>query len=206
MSAPHGLSESRAMFLENAAVHHDEYPRLAGFLSGVLVNHFFLHPDRRNSHLNRMVDDLFHKFRPAEDINDIDLLRYIEQRGEGLLTETLLDSRVYRDDAVSVSLHVGANAVARTQWVAGEADHRDGPGTLEKFGDRVRLCQGSAAYFLAAWSSFCLYIFSANLRTVSETSLLPEMFFKSAINRCFIRPSPRSSGVRGFATRFRTTL
>src|ERR1700690_1209867 len=63
-----------------------------------------------------------------------------------------------------------------------------------------------ASYFLLACSSFCLYIFSASLRTVSETSLLAEIFFRSADNRCFIRPRPRSRGVRGFATRLRTTL
>src|SRR5580693_513031 len=61
-------------------------------------------------------------------------------------------------------------------------------------------------YFLFAASNFCLYIFSASLRTVSETSLLLEMFFKSCGCRCFINPNPRSSGVRGFETRFRTTM
>ena len=35
------------------------------------------------------------------------------------------------------------------------------------------------AHFLFAASSFCLYIFSASLRIVSETSLLAERFFRS---------------------------
>src|ERR1700690_3570462 len=64
----------------------------------------------------------------------------------------------------------------------------------------------SRDYFLLAASNFCLYIFRASLRMVSETSLLALRFFRSAISRFFIRPRPRSSGVRGFATRLRTTM
>ena len=37
----------------------------------------------------------------------------------------------------------------------------------------------SLSYFLFASSTFCLYIFSASLRMVSDTSLFAEMFFRS---------------------------
>src|SRR5262249_29867841 len=54
-------------------------------------------------------------------------------------------------------------------------------------------------------SDFCLNILSASFRMVSETSLFPDKFFKSAVSRFFIRPRETSSGVLGLATRFRTT-
>src|SRR5271165_5038961 len=61
-------------------------------------------------------------------------------------------------------------------------------------------------HFLLAVSSFCLYILSASLRIVSATSLFPERFFKSWVRRFFINVRLRSIGVRGLATRFRTTM
>ena len=135
--------------------------------------------------------------------------RDIAQGRVRLFAQAFLDVRVDRDDAISVALHVGRNAMAGTQRVC------ERPTTAMV----LARCRSSAIgsgcghgegvdppYFLLACSSFCLYIFSASLRMVSETSLLPEMFFRSWINRFFIKPRPRSSGVRGFATRLRTTL
>src|SRR6266536_3451960 len=98
--------------------------------------------------------------------------------------------------------------MARAPGVTGEADHCNGVRPLQQFGNRIQFRHGSHAipHFLFAASSFCLNIFMASLRIVSETSLLAERFFKSATNRFFIKPRPRSSGVRGLATRLRTTM
>src|SRR5713101_1792881 len=49
-------------------------------------------------------------------------------------------------------------------------------------------------------SSFCLNIFVASLRTVSETSLLFDRLLKSPTSMFFISPRERSSGVRGLKT------
>src|SRR5882724_10973253 len=58
-------------------------------------------------------------------------------------------------------------------------------------------------YFLVSFLD--LKLLSANFRTVSETSLFPDRFFRSCTKRCFIKPSDKSKGVRGLNTRFRTT-
>jgi hypothetical protein len=86
----------------------------------------------------------------------------------------------------------------------------DGNGSLRNWATGIGLRERNHAFlfyfYFFAESSFCLYIFKASLRTVSEISLLPETFFKSSGCKCFINPNPRSSGVRGFDTRFRTTM
>ena len=55
-------------------------------------------------------------------------------------------------------------------------------------------------------SLFCRNILNASFRTVSDTSLLPARFLRSLISKCFISPRETSRGVRGFATRLRTTM
>src|SRR6266851_6793911 len=120
------LPESRPVFFQNAAVHHHEYPGFARFLRRLLVNHVFLHPDRRNSQLNGLIHNFFHELRPAKNVHDVDLLRYLEQRSISLLAQTGLNVRIHRNDAVTLALHVGRNPVAGTHRVAGESDHGDG--------------------------------------------------------------------------------
>src|SRR5581483_5753175 len=56
-----------------------------------------------------------------------------------------------------------------------------------------------------AGSIFCLNIFSASLRMVSDTSLLDDRFLRSFTSKFFINPSDRSNGVRGLKTRLRIT-
>src|SRR5579862_1048664 len=124
------------MFLQNAEVHYHEDARLTRLFGGLLVNYIFLHPDRWHFKLDGFIDDLFNKFRTPKDIDDVDLLRHIflwniEQRGVGLLTEATVDSRVNGNDAVSVSLHVGADAVTGAHGIRGESDYGDGLGALE---------------------------------------------------------------------------
>src|SRR5882762_349958 len=45
---PGRLFESRPVLFQNATVHHYEDSRLARLLGSLLVNHVFLHPDRRD--------------------------------------------------------------------------------------------------------------------------------------------------------------
>src|SRR6202050_1967681 len=97
------LSESRPVVLQNAAAHHHEDARLARFLGGLLVDHILLHPDRRNFQLNRLIDSFFHELRPAENVDDVNLLRHLKQRRISLLAQTGLDMRVHRNDAVTMA-------------------------------------------------------------------------------------------------------
>src|ERR1017187_3900486 len=71
-------SHPGAMFLQDAAVHHDEDPSLARLFRCFLVDHIFLHPDRRDFELDRLVNHLFDKRGAAEDIHNVDLLRHLE--------------------------------------------------------------------------------------------------------------------------------
>src|ERR1700722_4260815 len=78
-SARTDLPHSRPVFLQNAAVHHDENASLARLFGGRFVDHVFLHPNGWDFQLDRLIDNFFHKFRTPEDIHDVDLLRHIEQ-------------------------------------------------------------------------------------------------------------------------------
>ena len=52
-------AESLSVFFEDAAVHHYENSRLAGFLRRLLMNHVLLHPNGGNAQLNGLI----HYFR-----------------------------------------------------------------------------------------------------------------------------------------------
>src|SRR5580704_7048322 len=110
-------SHPGAMFLKDAEVHDHENSRLASLLRRFLVDHAFLHPDRRGFELNGLIDNLFDKLRTAKNIHDIDLLGHLQKRRVGLLTQALLDARVHREDAKSVALQVGGDTMARTQEI-----------------------------------------------------------------------------------------
>jgi hypothetical protein len=196
------------MFLQNTAVHHHEYSIPSCFLCSLFVNDPFLHPDRSNVEADRLLYNFFDKLGPAEDIDDVDLLRHLEQRAISLFSEAGFDVRVHRNDAISLALHIGGNAMTGAQWVRGKTDHSYSFRAFQQRGNRIflREARHGSFYFLLADSIFCLYNFNASLRTVSETSLLAEMFFKSCTSRYFIKPNPRSSGVRGFDTKFLITM
>ena len=118
----------------------EERPRRLAMVAAVVVLLGILGWFKYYGFLAVNADNLFHNLRTAENIHDVDLPRHLghsEQRRVSLLAQALLDSRVYRDDAISVALHVGRDTVAGTQRIAREADHGDGPGTLERLGDGV---------------------------------------------------------------------
>ena len=69
------LPEAGAVFLQDAAIHDHEDAGLAGFLRRLFVNDALLHPDHGHLQADRLVDNLFHKFGPAEDVDDVDFLR-----------------------------------------------------------------------------------------------------------------------------------
>src|ERR1700683_1060870 len=123
---PANLPHSRAMFLQDAAIHHHEDPRLARLFRGLLVDHFFLHPDRRNFQLNCLVNNFFHNLGPTENIYDVDLLRHLEQGPVSFLAQTLVDSRIHWNDAISLGLHIRRYAMAGAERIAGEPDYGDG--------------------------------------------------------------------------------
>jgi hypothetical protein len=140
------------------------------------------------------------------------------------LSQRPVDLRIDRNDAVAVRLHVHRYPVTGAQRAIGKSHDRDGAGALEQVRDGIRLRQGSHAGIVVrrrqgkpvpTWSVvnqrlvllsiFCLNIFVASLRTVSEISLLLERLRRSPISMFFISPSERSKGVRGLKTRLRKT-
>ena len=68
------------MLDQDTAIHHDKDSGRTGFLCGFFVDNFFLHPDGGNFQLDRLINNFFHEFRPAKNVNDVDLLGNIEQR------------------------------------------------------------------------------------------------------------------------------
>src|SRR4051794_340313 len=103
---------SGAMLLQDASVLHDEDAGLARFICCSIVPNTLLHPDGGGLQLDRLVDHLWHELRASKNVDDVDLSRSVRQRRASLFAEGTLDLRVYRDDLVSVGLHVGGNPVA----------------------------------------------------------------------------------------------
>ena len=101
------------MFFQDASVHDHENPSFACLFCGLLMDDGFLHPDYWNFELNRLIDDLFHIFRTAKNVYDINLFWNIEQRWIRLLAQSLVDVRIHRDDAITMGLHVRRDTVAR---------------------------------------------------------------------------------------------
>src|SRR5437763_10421367 len=98
--------------------------------------------------------------------------------------------------------------MAGPQWIVGKPDNGDGSCPGQQVANRVRLglrCHADIlaqlgtrpSCYLLAVSLFCLNCRSASLRMVSETSLFPDRFLRSAVSRFFISPRPTSNGVRG---------
>src|SRR5271169_4787200 len=108
-AGPFSLPEPRVVLFQNAEVHHHEDSCIPRFFSSLLVNHVFLHPDRWNLQLNRLVHNLFYELRPPKNIHNVDLLRHLEQRSVGLLAQTRFDLRIHRNDAVALILHESAD-------------------------------------------------------------------------------------------------
>ena len=79
----------------------------AGFLGGLVVDYSLLHPDCGHLELNCLIHNLLHEFGAPENIHDVDPLRHVEQRDEGLLAQTLLNLRIHWNDAVAMTLHIG---------------------------------------------------------------------------------------------------
>ena len=133
------------MVFEDAAVHHYEDARPARLVCGSFVDYFFLHPNGGDFELDGLVDNFFDELRPAENIDEVDFLRLrnVEQRRISFLAQALLDLRIYRDDTISVALHVGRNAVAGTHGITRQADDRDGLGALQQVGDGIGGCHVS---------------------------------------------------------------
>ena len=73
------------MFQKDAAVHHHEYSRLTRFLRCLLVHNLLLHPHGWHLELDSLVDDFL--IRPAEDVDDVDLFRHVEQRRVGFFAQ-----------------------------------------------------------------------------------------------------------------------
>jgi hypothetical protein len=133
------------VFFQDAEVHHHKKARLARLFRGSFVDNLFLHPNSRYAQLDRLIDNFFNEFRAAKDVYDIDLLRDVMQRRVRLLAQDFFNAWIDRDDSITVTLHVGGNAVARTQWTIGKADHRDGVSAAQQVMDRIRLGMSSHA-------------------------------------------------------------
>src|SRR5579863_920636 len=117
--------EHLPVLFKDAPVHDDFEAGGAGLSGGFVVHYALLHPDAPGADANGRIHDLRHAFRPAEDIDDVDVYRDLFQRCPGLLSQNLTLIGVHRNDSVATRLHVLGDAVARTRAAAGEAHHRD---------------------------------------------------------------------------------
>src|ERR1035437_283898 len=148
-----GLRQSQpAVILQNAAVHHHREARFRGAPRGVFVDYAFLHPDHLRALANRRFHDLWHEFRAAENIHDIDGF------GDGIqirvtgLTQHLLLQRIHWNDAVARALHVLGHAITVAEALSRQADHGDGAGVAEDLRNLVHTALDSLERWMARFS------------------------------------------------------
>ena len=92
-----------------------------------------LHPHHLGADRDRVIDDRADLVRRAEDVDQIDRLGDVAQRGvDGLAEQRLAgEAGVDRDDAVALALQVAHDEGARPVPVGRGADHRDGARPLQ---------------------------------------------------------------------------
>ena len=70
------------------------------------------------------------ELRPPKHVNYIDGFAYIRKAGEGLLSESLVDGRIHRQNLVAGLLQVSSHAVTCPPGVIGQPDHGDCSGLV----------------------------------------------------------------------------
>ena len=122
--------------MEDAAIHHDFQAGRTGTGGRFLVHNSQLHPDDPRIAADGGFDDVGNVVGPAEDVDDLEWLGNILQRGVSLLSENFSLEWVHRDDPVTRVLHVLRDGVTRAPFVRRKPDNRDGLVFLENVFDR----------------------------------------------------------------------
>src|SRR4029453_8057786 len=127
-----------AMGLEDASVHDDEEPRIAGAERGGLVHDPFLEPDRLRADPDRLVDDAARELAAPEDVDDLDGRGDGGEVGPGGQAAPVREVRIHGEDRVALRLHVDRDAVRRARRPVGEPDDGEpAPLTEDAFFDRI---------------------------------------------------------------------
>src|SRR5690606_16222646 len=106
-----------------AAIHHNLDPCAQRPLGGLVIDDAELYPDELGANGNRILDDGRQILGTTEDVDHIDRLWNIAQRGVTFLTENFTRVRIDGDDAVAQILQVFSNVVARPLRTWRAADH-----------------------------------------------------------------------------------
>ena len=124
-----------------AAVHDHFEARDLGCLRRLVVADAKLHPHDLGADGDRIVDNSRRRGRIAEEVDHVDMIRNVAQRGVNGLAEQGLagEARIDRDHPIAFALQVLHHEVARAVPVGGGADQRDRPHPLE---DRADFCVG----------------------------------------------------------------
>ncbi len=125
------------MFLQNTKIHHNEDSGLLRLFRSRLIDDSLLHPYRGSFQLNCLIDNFFDELRPPKNVDDVDLLRNIQQGGIGFFSQRLSNAGVNGNDPVSLRLHVGGDAVTRAKRIVGETNYSNGLRALQEIADRV---------------------------------------------------------------------
>ena len=113
------------VFFQNAGVHHDVEPRGSGLFRSRFMLDAFLHPNDFGANGDGGIDDRWNHLRTTEDVYDLYGLGYVFESAIGLLTQNLWMSGIYRDNPISLILHVFGHAVTRTHRIVGQTYNGD---------------------------------------------------------------------------------
>src|SRR3984893_3478400 len=129
-------SRIAGVFDLDAPIHDDgETPRLRN-APALLVDHRKLTPEIRRTDRHRLPGDRGQRFRRAEDVDDVDGNRHVNQAVEAFLPEDLRLARVDRNHAVPVPPEVEPDEIACAQLILRQPDNRDRLCPVEHLLDR----------------------------------------------------------------------
>jgi hypothetical protein len=125
------------VFDQEAGVLNDGEARRAGFFGGGGVFYAELEPEDFGFDGDGGVDDGWHIFGTAEDVDDVDGFGNVFEARVGFFAEDFGFVGIDGDDAVAGGLEIGSDFIAGAGRIRGEADDGDGFGRAEEVEDGV---------------------------------------------------------------------
>src|SRR5271157_55916 len=121
------------MLLLQTLVFHVPDIRSFNEASGVIIPYAELQPNRPGFQLEGFLNDWHNLLSPHEYVNNIDSLRYIEERLVGFFSQYFGVTGVDRDDPVALLLQVSGHAVTRLSLFRRQAHYGYHTRCFQKF-------------------------------------------------------------------------
>jgi hypothetical protein len=108
------------MLNENTRVLDNDETRGASFFRCLIIRDSKLHPNGLGPELNRAFYNRRDLFASPKDIHNLNRFWNVLKARVAPLSQNFLLVRIYRNDFVTLRLHISSHAVARPGWIRGQ--------------------------------------------------------------------------------------